>query len=64
MTAERRTNLHFQAKGIAFRADNLALDIERFLNQAFGCPKAAAQTELATLAMELRRIGAKCEFRP
>lgn len=61
---QTRTNLAFQAKGIAYRSEQLAGDIDRFLRMTIPCERAARQDRLHELATLLREVGAKTHYAP
>jgi hypothetical protein len=61
---QTRTNLAFQAKGIAYRSEQLASDIERFLRMTIPCEKAARLTRLHELSTMLREVGAMTHYAP
>ena len=64
MSHQVRTDLCFKAKGIAFRSDALASDIEAFLAQALADDAHAKKHPLFDLACQLRSIGATVTFTP
>jgi len=61
---QTRTNLAFQAKGIAYRSEELAKDIDAFIRMTMPDKVAASATRLWELSLLLKDVGAKTHYGP